>query len=171
MTAPSFSQIKAQVAAIRQKVPQAKVIGIHSPGRWTGEPIARDGDQDYAIHQCDSPLSFRLALRQTTDEQMTKVLITNLDEHDLGDDILLRLAKRRLFQIDPWQIVRSLFDAHAVDPRLTKHAWIAESLLELIPTEGYPAARGGFLDAETVWPLLLRQAIGLGAERRTCRLC
>ena len=164
MTVPSFSQIKAQVAAIRQKVPQAKVIGIHSPGRWTGESIAHDGDQDYAIHQCDSPLSFRLALRQPTDEQMTKVLITNLDEHDLGDDILLRLAKRRLFQIDPWQIVRSLFDAHAVDPRLTKHAWIAESLLELIPSEGYPAARGGFLDAETVWPLLLRQAIGLSAE-------
>lgn len=164
MTAPSFSQIKAQVAAIRQKVPQARVIGIHSPGRWTGEAIAHDGDQDYAIHQCDSPLSFRLALRQPTDEQMTKVLITNLDEHDLGDDILLRLAKRRLFQIDPWQIVRALFDAHAIDPRLTKHSWIAESLLELIPSEGYPAARGGFLDAETVWPLLLRQAIALVAE-------
>jgi hypothetical protein len=164
MTAPSLSQIKAQVAAIRQKVPQAKVIGIRSPGRWTGEAINRDGDQGYAIHQCDSPLSFRLALRQPTDEQITKVLITNLEEHDLGDDVLLRLAKRRLFQIDPWQIVRSLFDAHAVDPRLTKHAWIADSLLELIPTEGYPAARGGFLDAETVWPLLLRQAIGLQAE-------
>jgi cell division septation protein DedD len=164
MTAPSFSQIKAQVAAIRQKVPQARVIGIHSPGRWTGESIEHDGDLDYSIHQCDSPLSFRLALRQPADEQMTKVLITNLEEHDLGDDILLRLAKRRLFQIDPWQIVRSLFDAHAVDPRLTRHAWIAESLLELIPSEGYPAARGGFLDAETVWPLLLRQAIGLGSD-------
>ncbi|QDU98793.1 BREX-2 system phosphatase PglZ [Lignipirellula cremea] len=164
MTAPSFSQIKAQVAAIRQKAPQAKVIGIHSSGRWTGESIARDGDQDYAIHQCDSPLSFRIALRQPAEGQMTKVLITNLDEHDLGDDILLRLAKRRLFQIDPWQIVRALFDAHAVDPRLTKHAWIAESLLELIPGNGYPAARGGFLDAETVWPLLLEQSIGLQAE-------
>lgn len=164
MTAPSFSQIKAQVAAIRQKVPQAKVIGIHSSGRWTGEPIHRDGDQNYAIHQCDSPLSFRLALRQPADDQMTKVLITHLEEQELGEDILLRLAKRRLFQIDPWQIVRSLFDAHAVDPRLTKHAWIAESLLELIPSEGYPAARGGFLDAETVWPLLLGQTIDLRTE-------
>ncbi|MFV2066023.1 MAG: BREX-2 system phosphatase PglZ [Pirellulales bacterium] len=164
MTTPTFSQIKAQVAAIRQKVPQAKVIGIHAPGRWTGASIKHDGEQDYAIHQCDSPLSFRLALRQPTDDQMTKVLITNLDEHDLGDDILLRLAKRRLFQIDPWQIVRSLFDARAVDPRLTRHGWIAESLLELIPREGYPAARGGFLDAETVWPLLLGQAIGFRAE-------
>ncbi len=164
LTAPSFSQIKAQVAAVRQRVPQAKVIGIRSPGRWTGEAIEHDGDLGYSIHQCDSPLAFRLALREPTDEQITKVLITNLEEQDLGDDVLLRLAKRRLFQIDPWQIVCSLFEARAVDPRLTKHAWIAESLLELIPRAGYPAARGGFLDAETVWPLLLKQAIGLRAE-------
>ena len=164
MTAPSLAQIKAQVAAIRQKVPQAQVIGIHSIGRWAGEPTVRDSDECYAIHQCDSPLSFRLALRQPTTEQTTKVLITSLSEQDLGDDILLRLAKRRLFQIDPWQIVRSLFDAHAVDPRLSQHAWIAESLLELIPGTGYPAARGGFLDSETVWPLLLRQAVSLGSE-------
>ena len=164
MAAPSFSQIKAQVAAVRQKVPLAKVIGIHSPGRWTGEPRMEEGDQDYVIHQCDSPLSFRLALRQPTADNTTKVLITNLEDNDLGEDVLLRLAKRRLFQIDPWQIVRSLFDAHAVDPRLTRHAWIAEAILELIPSEGYPPARGGFLDAETVWPLLLRQSIDLQAD-------
>lgn len=161
MTAPTFGQIKAQVAAIRQKVPHANVIGIRSPGRWTGESIRHDGDQNYEIHQCDSSLAFRLALRQPTADKSTKVLITNLNDHDLGDDALLRLAKRRLFEIDSWQIVRTLFDAHAVDPRLTKHAWIAESLLEL---KEYPPARGGFLDAETVWPLLLGQAIALSAE-------
>lgn len=164
VTAPSFSQIKAQIAAIRHKVPQANVIGIHAPGRWTGDSVKQDGEHDYVIFQCDSPLSFRLALRQPTAAGMTKVLITNLDEHDLGDDILLRLTKRRLFQIDPWQIVRSLFDARAVDPRLTRHSWIAESLLELIPSEGYSAARGGFLDAETVWALLLGESVCLRAE-------
>lgn len=164
MTAPSFSQIRAQVAAIRQKVPQAKVIGIRSPGRWSGESHACEGDQVYAIHQCDSPLSFRLALREPVGDEVTKVLITNLDENDLGDDILLRLAKRRLFQIDPWQIVRSLFEARAVDPRLTRQGWIAELLLDLIPPSGYPAARGGFLDADTVWQLLLGQALDLNVD-------
>jgi hypothetical protein len=164
MTTPTFSQIKAQVAAIRQKVPQAKVIGIHSPGRWTDSPRQQDDEQDFVIHQCDSPLSFRLALRQPAAENTTKVLVTGLEEKDLGEDVLLRLAKRRLFQIDPWQIVRSLFDAHAVDPRLTRNAWIAEALLELIPSEGYAPARGGFLDAETVWPLLLRRSIDLHVE-------
>ena len=98
------------------------------------------------------------------DEATTKILITPLEEKDLSDDILLRLAKRRLFPIDTWQIVRSLFQASTVDPRLTRFGWIADMLLDLVPAEGYPAARGGFLDADTVWPLLLRYGIGLTAE-------
>ncbi len=164
MTNPTFSQIKAQVAAIRQKVPQARVIGIRALGRWTGDTERRDGDQAYLIQQCDSPLAMRLALRQPADPNATKILITPLEEKDLSEDILLRLAKRRLFAVDSWQIVRSLFAAHAVDPRLTKSAWIADMLLDLVPAEGYPAARGGFLDADTAWPLLLRHTIGLASE-------
>lgn len=170
LTAPTFSQIKAQVSAIRQKAPQARVIGIHSPGRWTGESVQQDGEQRFVIYQCDSPLAIRIALREPAADNTTRVLITSLSEDDLGDDILLRLAKRHLYQIDQWQIVRTLFDASALDPRLTVHAWIAESLLEFIPPEGYPAARGGFLDAETVWPLLLSQAIGLKATSPDLKL-
>lgn len=164
MTTPSFPQIKAQVASIRQKVPQAKVIGIHSPGRWTGESIRHDGEESYAIYQCESPLAVRLALRQPVDECVTKILITNLEEQDLGDDVLLRLAKRRLFKIDPWQIVRSLFEAHAADPRLTRHAWIAELLMEVVSPDGFSPVASGFLDAETVWPILLSRMVGLVAD-------
>ena len=161
---PTFSQLKAQVAAIRQKVPQARVIGIRAAGRWTAERQQRDGEHSYLIQQCDSPLAMRLALREPADEATTKILITPLEEKDLSEDILLRLAKRRLFPIDPWQIVRSLFQAQTVDPRLSHCGWIAEMLLDLVPAEGYPAARGGFLDADTVWPLLLRHGIGLAAD-------
>jgi hypothetical protein len=152
------------VTTIRQKVPHARVIGIRAPGRWTGESERWDGPQAYLIHQCDSPLAMRLALRQAADPDATKILITPLEEKDLSEDILLRLAKRRLFSVHSWQIVRSLFAAHAVDPRLTRHGWIAEMLLDLVPAEGYPAARGGFLDADTAWSLLLSHAIGLASE-------
>ena len=124
MATPSFSQIKAQVASIRRKLPQASVIGIHSAGRWTGDREKRDGDEAYSIHQCDSPLAIRQALREPVKDSTTIVLITPLDDADLSEDILLRLTKRRLFQIDSWQIVRSLFQAHAVDPRLTRHPWM-----------------------------------------------
>jgi hypothetical protein len=161
---PTFGQIKAQVTAIHQKVPHARVIGIRSPGRWSGPAEERDGDQSYVISQCDSPLAMRVALRQPVDERTTKVLITPLEDSELSEDILLRLAKRRLFQIDAWQIVRSLFQARAIDPRLSHHSWIADALLDAVSADGYPAARGGFLDAETVWPLLLRRYRGLEDE-------
>jgi hypothetical protein len=63
-TAPTFGQIKAQIAAIRQKVPEARVIGIRADGRWTGERRKQDGDEVYVIEQCDSPLAMRLELRE-----------------------------------------------------------------------------------------------------------
>lgn len=161
--APTFSQIKAQVAAIRQKISDARVIGIRAQGRWTGERHKQDGSELFVIDQCDSPLAMRIALR-SDEVDATKVLITGLDEKDLGEDILLRLTKRRLFPIDSWQIVKALFQAQAIDPRLTRHRWIAECLMDWIPTGGYPPVSGGFLDAETVWPILLSRGIGLDAQ-------
>lgn len=163
--APTASQIRAQVAAIRQRVPDARVIGICAPGRWTGERCLKQGQEVLLIHQCDSPLAMRLALREVEDDPAVRVLITPLEEGDLEDDILLRLAKRRLFPIDSWQIVKALFQAHSIDPRLTRHRWIADTLIDWVPAERYRPAPGGFLDAETVWPILLDCGMGLDAER------
>lgn len=161
---PTFSQIKAQVSAIRQKEPRARVIGIRAAGRWTGERMQHDGTECFRIEQCDSPLQMRLAL-QDDDGLAMIILLTNLEEQDLGDDILVRLTRRRLFPIDSWQIVKTLFQARAIDPRVTRHGWIAASLLDTIPAAGFPPAPGGFLDAETVWPILLGQQIGLSSDR------
>lgn len=164
MAAPTFSQIRAQVAAIRQKVPQARVIGIRAAGKWTGERLKQEGQETFQIEQCDSPLQMRMAL-QEDDGVAVKILITGLDERDLGDDILVRLTKRRLFPMDRWQIVKALFQAREIDPRVTRHGWIAEALLDAVPAGGFPPAPGGFLDAETVWPILLGRQIGLAGDR------
>lgn len=161
---PTFSQIKAQVAAIRQKVPQARVIGIRAAGRWTGERLRQEGQETFQIDQCNSPLQMRMAL-QEDDGVAVKILLTSLEERDLGDDILVRLTKRRLFPMDRWQIVKALFQAREIDPRVTRHDWIAEALLDALPAGGFPPAPGGFLDAETVWPILLGQQIGLAGDR------
>ena len=60
---PTFSQIKAQVTAIRQKEPKARVIGIRAAGRWTGERMKHDGTESFRIEQCDSPLHMRMVLQ------------------------------------------------------------------------------------------------------------
>ena len=159
--APTVGQIKARLATIPEKSRRGKAIGIHCPGRWPGASTVEVEGHEFVIHQCNSPLEMRMVLREPIAASATKVLITSLRDGDVGDDVLLRLAKRRLFEIKPWEIVRSLFDAHVVDPRLTKRRWLAEVLLEILPDEGLPVARGGFLDAETVWALLLEQSMGL----------
>src|SRR5262249_50242174 len=59
---PLFSQIKALVAAVRRKAPDARVIGIREKRRWTEDRLRQDGPDAYRIEQCDSPLAARVAL-------------------------------------------------------------------------------------------------------------
>ena len=174
IAAPTFSQIKGQVNAILQRSNGSQVIGIHAQGRWTGDRLQTDGTQKYWIEQCDSPLALRLALQQAQQEpgkaeeqqdDSIRVLITPLAETELAEDILIRLAKQRLFTIDPWQIVKSLFRATSIDPRLIEHRWIPEMLMDWMPANRYAPVMGGFLDAEVIWPLLLQHGFHLKADR------
>jgi hypothetical protein len=99
-------------------------------------------------------------LRESGDEKTT-VLVTDLDDHDISDDILVRLKPRKLIPLDSWQIVKALFQVRAVDPRVTRHGWMADALMDLIPPNGYPPVATGFLDAETVWGIVLDHYLGL----------
>ena len=104
----SLNQIKAQVAAIRKKLPNASAIGIFSESRW-GQTIDREIDGSrFVITQCDSPLAMRIALRETSGDAI-RVLVTSLNDQDLSDDILLRLKPRKLVSLDNWQIIKALF--------------------------------------------------------------
>ncbi len=160
MNSPTFAQIKAQVAAIRKKLPGTKSIAIRSKAKWSGNSSYEDNGEVFQIHQCDSPLAMRLALRESGDETTT-VLVTDLDDHDISDDILVRLKPRKLIPLDSWQIVKALFQVRAVDPRVTRYGWMADSLMDLIPPNGYPPVATGFLDAETVWGIVLDHYLGL----------
>jgi hypothetical protein len=163
--APTFSQLRAKVQAVRRKLPNARVVGIRSQGRYASERIRHDGSATYRIEQCDSPLVARIALLDEEPGTTVTVLVTGLSEQELGDDVLVRLAGRRLYEIKSWEIVKELFSAQTIDPRLRTHGWIADRLLELAPSAGLPPTPGGYLDAEQVWPLLLGRMIGLEGER------
>ncbi len=151
----TFSQIKAQIAAVRRKYPDSRTVAIKVAGRWTDDPHQRDGDEQYLIRFCESPLAMRCALREGP-ENVTRVLLTNLEERDIGSDVLVRLKPDRIIVMNNWEIVKSLFQAKAVDPRLLQNAWLASMLTDL-STDGFPFVPGGFLDAETVWGILLRR--------------
>lgn len=173
IAAPTFSQIRAQVSAILQRSNGSKTIGIYAQGRWTGDRKQYDGDQCYLIDQCDSPLGLRIALQKGQQERISdgtlekaiQVVVTPIPENELAEDILVRLVKQRLFTIDSWQIVKSLFNATNIDPRLVRHQWLPDVLMDWVPASQCFPVLGGFLDAEVIWPLLLHHGIHLDEER------
>lgn len=157
---PSMGVIRAQIRAIRSKTPGAKVFGIIAPGRWTGPEIDGLGEDQIAVYQCDSPLQMRLALQSAPAAASATVLITPLDQAKVSDDILVRLALRELRPINSWEIVRSLFKAKNLDPRITRHAFLAEMLLEQAGTRKFQPVAGGLVDADTVWGILFSERLG-----------
>ena len=162
----SLGVLRAQVQAIRTKAPTARVFGIASPQRWTGPAIDGAPGNRLAVFQCDSPLQMRLALQQAEAgmDADFAVLLTPLNPADLSEDILLRLALRRLHTINNWEIVRALFKATSLDPRLTRHAALAEFLLEEAGDTGFKPVSGGMVDAETAWGVLLSRRFGLNGD-------
>jgi len=168
MTSLSFNQLRAQVAAVRKKYSDTTAIAIRTAHRWTGESKRVEPGETFWIHQCDSPLAMRVALRQQNqvceNGRFTSILITDLDDEQIGDDILVRLKPRKVVPLDNWQIVKSLFQAREIDPRVTQHHWIAAALMDYGALSDYPPATSGFLDAETIWKILLTQMIGLESD-------
>jgi len=161
---PSIGVIRAQIGAIREKAPGARAFGIFSQGRWAGPSIDGEGENCIAVHQCDSPLQMRIALQETPKEATATVLITPLDQSKISDDIVMRFAQRRLHSLNSWEIVRQLFRARHLDPRVTRHTFLADLLLEHAGTRSFPPAVGGLVDAETIWSILLTERLGLSGS-------
>ena len=153
------SHLIARVSSLPTKKLQ-RVVGVRSSSSWSGDIESDVSGVKYCIRQCDSPLSVREAIR-TASDGVINIVVTNMDEEAIGMDAMLRMASPRLLTIDRWQLVKDRFHARSIDPRITKHEWLADLLLDIPRVQ--PVA-GGFLDAETVWPITLQSALGMNAD-------
>src|SRR5215470_5724079 len=157
-TGPTPAQVAAQVTMIHRQRPADRIIGIHTPGGWLGGETLQVHGEPCHVAYCSSALQVRealvvldegrarqkvgkaphpnpLPLGEGTDAipEPLLVVMTPLDEAQLGLDVLARLAGRQLYRIDHWQMVRDLFHAREVDPRLPSQGWLAEALLQHVP--------------------------------------
>lgn len=164
----SEAQLRAQVKAICDKAPDARVIGISALGPWTGPPSILVGSEEVDVAFCPSPLALRERLAPHGPDERRLVLITDRTEAELGGDVVARLAKRRLWRIDPWRMVLHLFRARELDPRVRRDRWLAEALLEWAPAEGFQPVAGGVLDEDTVWATVAHR-VGLPDPRPDAR--
>lgn len=161
ITGPTPEQVATRVALIRRHDAKAGVIGIYTPGIWLGGTELQVNGESLPVAFCTSPLQVSEALVSHAAGALPLVLITNLEESQLSLDVMARFGSRRLHRIDRWQLVRDLFRAQQVDPRLVSQGWIADALLQQVPNGGYPPVATGVLDADTVWRHVCRQHLGL----------
>jgi len=164
ITVATLSQIRAQVTNLLRKSTDAQVIAIKTDGGWEGDTRFEVGGREYRVRYCGSELSMREALLDGGDS-VGLVIVTQLDESALGQDLVARFAKRRLYSIEGWTILKDVFQAREIDPSLLRKPWLADAVLEMLPAEGVPPVPAGVLDAETVWGLVLRRHLSFRSSR------
>lgn len=154
-------QIKAQVRAIRKKSSRSAVgVALRSDGPWNGPPrLAIDG-QLHRVAFCRSDLELRELLRLAGIEGEPLVALCPFNDAALGEDVLARLAKRRVHPPQSGEIIGSLFQATSVDSRVLGSPCLTSALIEYAPADGYAPVTGGVLDLQTAWSELLGRALG-----------
>lgn len=157
----SAQQIRSLVEDKWQRDVDAVAVGLHVAQPWKVPGTVEFDFGKASVVRADTVLQVREALRDAERNKGRIVLLTKLQQADLGNDVVARLARSRLFAIDHWASLCSLFKAKELD-RSICDASIAEALLESAPPDGYPPVSAGILDAGTVWRATCRHVFEMG---------
>lgn len=138
--------IRARLKKARDKQYKSGVLGLRAKPSWDGDAFAYEGTP-VTVVACPSVLSLWEAIDQRNPEQWT-VVLTSVEDDDLGDSVLAHLLDGRLITPDPWDALRSNFSASTIEPALYRtndDRAIANGLLTVLSPDAYIPAPGGVL--------------------------
>src|SRR5271165_7075790 len=165
MTALTAGQIQAQVSAIRKRIKNgAQSFAILTTGAWDGPDRLQIDGIEHLVMSCVSDLQTREALLRAGEENKPAVLLCAVSSDKLGDDVIARLAKRRVFTPQTLDILTELFSVRIVDPRVLSTKALVEALLDRVPVTGYKPVAGGALDLQQAWEALMEQILGVSID-------
>jgi hypothetical protein len=118
--------------------PGISVIGIRCPAgfRWDGSRRVSCAGQDVAIEVCPSVLAVLDAVVGRDRDGEVLVILTAVEERDLGDDVLARLHHHRLLEASRQTLLQDLAGGRTLDPGIINTGWLSDALVELFTTEG-----------------------------------
>lgn len=140
----------------------AVALGLH-----VAHPCQAPDEVEFAfgkaqVVRADTVFQIREMLMAAERNKKRIILLTKLEKGKLGNDVVARLARNRLFHIDHFASLCALFKAKELDPLISDPA-IAEALLECKrPPDGFPPVSAGILDAGTVWRAICRHVFEMG---------
>lgn len=160
-TTLTSTQLRTLIDDKWQRDLDAVAVGLHVTPSWHGPSEVEFAFGKADVVRADTVLEVREALRAAEKDSSRIVLFTGLQQSDLGHDVVARLARARLFTVDHWASLCSLFKAKELDRSICEPA-IAQALIEYAPPDGYPPVSAGLLDAGTVWRAICRHVFEMG---------
>ncbi len=157
----SAQQVRSLVEDKWQRDIDALAVGLHVAATMVGPESVEFEFGTARVIRADTVFEVREALLTAEREQQRLVLLTDLQQHDLGHDVVGRLARSRLFAVDHWAGLCSLFRARELD-RAILDPVLAQALMEHAPPDGYPPVSAGVLDSGTVWRAICRHVFAMG---------
>jgi hypothetical protein len=157
----SSQQLRTIVEDKWQRDQEALAVGLHVSTSWAGPSEVELEFGKARVVRADTVFRVREALRNAERDKGRVILLTKLQQAELGHDVVARLARSRLFAIDHWASLCALFKAKELDRSICDPA-IAQALIEYAPPDGYPPVPAGILDGGTVWRAISRHVFDMG---------
>jgi hypothetical protein len=161
VAAISPQQLRSLVEDKWQRDQEAPAVGLHVTTPWRGPAEVEFDFGKASVVRADTVFQIREQLLSAERQNRRIILLTKLQQGDLGQDVVARLARSRLFPFDHWASLCALFRAKELDRSICDPA-IAQALLENAPADGYPPVSAGILDAGTVWRAVSRHVFEMG---------
>ena len=152
--------IRARLKKASDKHYRRGVLGLRAKPVWDGDAFDYDGTP-VTVVACPSVLAIWEAIDARNADQWT-VVLTGVDDDDLGDTVLAHLLDGRLITPDPWDALRSNFSASTIEPALYRSKndrAVANGLLSVLSTDAYNPAPGGVLTQDHAMSAVARDVL------------
>ncbi|GAA1699000.1 hypothetical protein MMUR_26500 [Mycolicibacterium murale] len=164
MTAVAATEpvIRARLKKAREKKYTHGVLGLRAKPSYDGSDFDYFGTP-VTVAPCPSVLAIWEAIDRRDPSGWT-VVLTSVDDDDLGDTVLAHLLDGRLITPDPWDALGSNFSATTIEPTLYRTAndrAIANGLLAALSADAYIPAPGGVLTRDQAMSALARDTLGI----------
>lgn len=156
------AQVLAVVQRARKRDDSHPLIVIKGSPASDMSQITLDHHTTVEVHATRSPLELRrIELSTRTREQAPVVVVTDLEQAELGDDLVARVAGQKIWTPQRWEAVKTIFEVRHIATDLRDRRHLADALIESQPPGGYRPVRGSTLDLQTAIGALLRAQLGL----------
>ncbi|OBJ70980.1 BREX-2 system phosphatase PglZ [Mycobacterium sp. 1274756.6] len=154
--------IRARLHKAHSKHYRNGVLGLRAEPVWGGGDFTFEGTAVRVV-ACPSVLALWEAIDGRDPDAWT-VVLTDVDDDELGDTVLAHLLDGRLLTPDPWEALRGNFSATTIEPALYRSPndrAVANGLLALLSGGDYRPAPGGVLTLDHAMAILSRAVLGI----------